>query len=98
MKQFDMSDYHKGLKRLREFPVGKTFYIIKDNKIKPVLIRTGTFIYTDPKPDSATSNELHVKVQFEGRIDGNVKVLNEKRAVRDQRTAAEAFLDRKRDT
>ena len=76
MKQFNMLDYYKGLNRLREFPVGKTFYMIKDNKIKPVLIRTGTFIYTDPAPYKEGTTELHVVIQIEGRVDGNVRVLN----------------------
>lgn len=94
MKQFDMSDYHKGLKRLREFPVGKTFYIIKDNKIKPVLIRTGTFIYTDPKPDKKDTTELEVAVRIEGRVDGNVRVLNLHELYETREQAAEDFLDR----
>lgn len=93
MKQFDMSDYHKGLKRLREFPVGKTFYIIKDNKIKPVLIRTGTFIYTDPKPDKKDTTELEVAVRIEGRVDGNVRVLNLHELYETREQAAEAFLE-----
>ena len=93
MKQFDMSDYYKGLKRLREFPVGKTFYIIKDNKIKPVLIKTGTFIYTDPKPDKEEATELHVVIQIEGKVDGNGRVLNLHELYETREQAAEAFLE-----
>lgn len=93
MKQFDMTNYHKGLKRLREFPVGKTFYIIKDNKIKPVLIRTGTFIYTDPAPDKEGTTELHVVIQIEGRVDGNNRELDLDTLYETREQAAEAFLE-----
>lgn len=93
MKQFNMLDYYKGLKRLRKFPVGKTFYMIKDNKIKPVLIRTGTFIYTDPAPDKEGTTELHVVIQIEGRVDGNNKILNLKELYETREQAAEAFLE-----
>lgn len=93
MKQFDMSNYHKGLKRLREFPVGKTFYMIKDNKIKPVLIYIGTFTYTDPKPDKKDTTELEVSVRIEGRVDGNVRILNWQELYETREQAAEAFLE-----
>ena len=92
MKKFDMSDYYKGLKRLREFPVGKTFYIIQDNKIKPVLIDSGTFSYTDPTPSYANSTRLVVSVQIEGRIDGNKRILDLKELYETREQAAEAFL------
>lgn len=93
MKQFDMSDYHKGLKRLREFPVGKTFYIIKDNKIKPVLIDKGIFSYTDPKPSCLEATQLSVGVCIMGRIDGNNRELDLDTLYETREQAAEAFLE-----
>lgn len=93
MKQFDMTDFHKGLKRLREFPVGKTFYIIKDNKIKPVLIRKGTFIYTDPSPKDKDETTLAVVVQIEGIIDNSSYGLDLKDIYETKELAAEAFLE-----
>lgn len=94
MKQFDMTNYFEAMKLFKSHPVGKTFYMIKDNKIKPVLIYESSFKYHDPFPDKESSLELHVEIRITGMVDNNFKVVFTDELYETREQAAEAFLDK----
>lgn len=93
MKKFDMTKYFELMKLFKEYAVGKTYYIIQDNKIKPVYIYECQFKYHDPFADKENSTALSVELRILGLINNNIKPVfpNELYETREQ--AAEAFLD-----
>lgn len=94
MKKFDMSDYFAGMNLLREYPVGKTFYMIAKNKILPVLIYECEFKYYDSYPDNNTSTKLNVMVSITGRVENNLQRIFPDELYETREEAAEAFLDK----
>jgi hypothetical protein len=94
MKKFDMSKYFEAMKLFKEYPVGKTFYMLNDNKIKPVLIYESMFKYNDPFPDKHDSYTLNIQVRLTGKVNNNLKTVFPDELYETREQAAEAFLEK----